>query len=49
MNANNRRGRIKVGDFDIEVAGVHDSHINRDRYCRDRLARRIRPLTCGSA
>jgi predicted MPP superfamily phosphohydrolase len=32
MNANNRRGRIKVGDFDIEVAGVHDSHINRDRY-----------------
>lgn len=32
MNANNRRGRVKVGDFDIEVAGVHDSHIRRDRY-----------------
>jgi predicted MPP superfamily phosphohydrolase len=32
MNANNRRGRVKAGDFDIEVAGVHDSHINRDRY-----------------
>ena len=32
MNANNRRGRVKVGDFDIEVAGVHDSHISRDRY-----------------
>src|SRR5215469_7988390 len=34
MNANNNRGRIKVGDFDIEVAGVHDSHISRDRYDR---------------
>jgi uncharacterized protein len=32
MNANNHRGRLKVGDFDIEVAGVHDSHIRRDRY-----------------
>jgi uncharacterized protein len=32
MNANNQRGRLKVGDFDIEVAGVHDSHIKRDRY-----------------
>jgi uncharacterized protein len=32
FNANNRRGRIKVGDHDIEVAGVHDSHIDRDRY-----------------
>ena len=32
MNANNGRGRLKVGDFDIEVAGVHDSHIKRDRY-----------------
>jgi uncharacterized protein len=32
LNANNRRGRIKVGDHDIEVAGVHDSHIARDRY-----------------
>ncbi len=32
MNASNRRGRIKVGDFDVEVAGVHDSHVRRDRY-----------------
>jgi predicted MPP superfamily phosphohydrolase len=32
MNANNRRGRLKVGEFDLEVGGVHDSHINRDRY-----------------
>jgi len=32
LNANNRRGRIKAGEHDIEVAGVHDSHINRDRY-----------------
>jgi uncharacterized protein len=34
LNANNRRGRIKAGDLDIEVAGVHDSHVNRDRYER---------------
>ncbi|MBO0788351.1 MAG: metallophosphoesterase [Actinobacteria bacterium] len=32
LDANNRRGRIKAGDLDIEVAGVHDSHIGRDRY-----------------
>lgn len=32
LNANNSRGRIKAGDLDIEVAGVHDSHIKRDRY-----------------
>ncbi len=32
MNASNQRGRIKAGDLDIEVGGVHDSHINRDRY-----------------
>jgi uncharacterized protein len=32
FNANNCRGRIKVGNHDIEVAGVHDSHVNRDRY-----------------
>ncbi len=36
MDANNQRGRIKVGDFDVEVGGVHDSHISRDRY--DRIA-----------
>jgi predicted MPP superfamily phosphohydrolase len=32
LNLNNRRGRIKAGEFDIEVSGVHDSHIKRDRY-----------------
>jgi uncharacterized protein len=32
LNANNRRGRIKAGEHDIEVGGVHDSHIARDRY-----------------
>jgi predicted MPP superfamily phosphohydrolase len=32
VNANNRRGRIKARNLDIEVAGVHDSHIELDRY-----------------
>jgi predicted MPP superfamily phosphohydrolase len=32
MDANNKSGRIKAGDLDIEVAGVHDSHTRRDRY-----------------
>jgi uncharacterized protein len=32
QNANNRRFRVKAGEHDIEVAGVHDPHINRDRY-----------------
>ncbi len=32
MDANNQRGRIKAADLDIEVGGVHDSHIHRDRY-----------------
>lgn len=32
LDLNNHRGRIKVGDLDIEVAGVHDPHIRRDRY-----------------
>ena len=41
LDANNRRGRIKAGDLDIEVAGVHDSHIHRDRY--DEIARPGRP------
>jgi predicted MPP superfamily phosphohydrolase len=34
LDANNRRGRIKAADADIEVAGVHDSHINLDRYSK---------------
>lgn len=32
LDLNNHRGRIKIGDLDIEVAGVHDPHIKRDRY-----------------
>jgi uncharacterized protein len=32
LDANNRRGRVKAGELDIEVGGVHDSHIGRDRY-----------------
>ncbi len=32
LDLNNRRGRIKAGELDIEVAGVHDSHIRRERY-----------------
>jgi predicted MPP superfamily phosphohydrolase len=32
MDANNKRGWIKAGDLDIQVAGVHDSHIDYDRY-----------------
>jgi uncharacterized protein len=31
-DANNHRGRIKAGGLDIEVGGVHDSHVRRDRY-----------------
>jgi predicted MPP superfamily phosphohydrolase len=32
LNLNNRRGRLKAGDLDIEVGGIHDSHVKRDRY-----------------
>jgi uncharacterized protein len=32
LNANNKRGRIKAGELDIAVGGVHDSHIACDRY-----------------
>jgi len=32
LNLNNKRGRMKVGELDIEIGGVHDSHIRRDRY-----------------
>jgi uncharacterized protein len=32
LDANNQRGRVKAADLDIEVGGVHDSHIRRDRY-----------------
>ncbi|MDH2426704.1 metallophosphoesterase [Sphaerisporangium sp. TRM90804] len=29
---NNATARVKVGDLDVFVGGIHDSHINRDRY-----------------
>ncbi len=32
LDANNKRGRIKAGGLDVEVGGVHDSHIAHDRY-----------------
>ena len=32
LDANNRRGRISVRGLDIAVAGIHDSHVRRDRY-----------------
>ena len=32
LDANNARGRVKAGGLDIEVGGVHDSHISRARY-----------------
>ncbi len=41
MDANNKHGRLKAGDMDIEVAGVHDPHIRRDRY--DQIARPADP------
>jgi predicted MPP superfamily phosphohydrolase len=32
LDANNARGRVKAGSLDIEVGGVHDSHIRRAHY-----------------
>jgi uncharacterized protein len=32
LDLNNHRGRLKAADLDIDVAGIHDSHIKRDRY-----------------
>lgn len=32
IDLNNHRGRLKAGSLDIEAGGVHDSHIQRDRY-----------------
>ena len=36
LDLNNHRGRLKAGELDIEAAGVHDPHLQRDRY--DRIA-----------
>jgi uncharacterized protein len=43
LDANNRRGHVKVGQADIEVGGVHDSHIDFDRY--DHIAGPTDPAT----
>jgi uncharacterized protein len=32
LDLNNRRGRLTVRGLDITLAGVHDSHIRKDRY-----------------
>jgi uncharacterized protein len=34
LDLNNRRGRLKAGELDVEAAGVHDPHIKRDRYAK---------------
>jgi predicted MPP superfamily phosphohydrolase len=41
LDLNNHRGRLKAGDLDVDVAGIHDSHIKRDRY--DAIAGRADP------
>jgi uncharacterized protein len=32
LDLNNKRGQLTTGGLDIALAGVHDSHIKRDRY-----------------
>jgi predicted MPP superfamily phosphohydrolase len=32
LDLNNQRGQLTVGGLNIAFAGVHDAHINRDRY-----------------
>jgi uncharacterized protein len=34
LDLNNKRGRLHAGGLDIAVAGVHDSHVRRDRYAK---------------
>lgn len=41
LDLNNRIGRMKVGELDIEFGGIDDSHINRDRY--DKIAGPVDP------
>jgi uncharacterized protein len=41
LDLNNRRGRLKAGGLDIEVAGVDDPHVHRDRY--EQIAGRADP------
>ncbi|MGI5493758.1 metallophosphoesterase [Microtetraspora malaysiensis] len=32
LDMNNTTARLKVGDLDVHIGGIHDSHIDRDRY-----------------
>ena len=32
LDLNNKRGQLTAGGLDIALAGIHDSHIKRDRY-----------------
>ena len=32
LDLNNQRGRLSAGGLDVSLAGVHDSHIKKDRY-----------------
>lgn len=32
LDLNNRKGHVKAAALDVAVAGIHDSHIQRDRY-----------------
>jgi len=32
LDLNNQRGQVTAGGLDVALAGVHDSHIKRDRY-----------------
>jgi uncharacterized protein len=32
LDLNNKRGQLTTGGLDVALAGVHDSHIKRDRY-----------------
>jgi predicted MPP superfamily phosphohydrolase len=41
LDLNNRIGRLKVGDLDVEFGGIDDSHIGRDRY--DKIAGPVDP------
>jgi predicted MPP superfamily phosphohydrolase len=41
LDLNNQRGRLTVGALDLALAGVHDSHVKRDRY--DQVAGRADP------
>jgi predicted MPP superfamily phosphohydrolase len=34
LDLDNRRGRLNAGGLDIALAGVHDSHVKRDRYAQ---------------